>query len=49
MQRERRDMCSTECLNHLITDCPNERMEDRNDARMDDCTHTVRNVRLTDL
>ncbi|CAG9891778.1 hypothetical protein [Bacteroides ovatus] len=49
MQRERRDMCSKECLNHLLTDCPNERMDDRNNSRMDYCTRAVRNVRPADL
>ena len=49
LQHERRDMCSKECLNHLLTDCPNERMDDRNNARMDYCTRAVRNVRPADL
>lgn len=49
LQRERRDMCSKEWLNHLITDCPNEGMGDWNDARMECCTQAARNVRLADL
>ena len=49
LQCERRDVCSTECLDHLLADCPDERLDDWNDARMECCTQAVRNVRLTDL
>lgn len=49
LQRERRNMCSKERLNHLPPACPNERMDDWNNARMEYCTQAVRNVRLIDL
>lgn len=49
LQRERRNMCSKERLNHLLPACPNERMDDWNNARMEYCTQAVRNVRLIDL